>query len=268
MKTILLPLRVALLLPALFVSSVLGQAAIPAAGSGNWTDNATWSGGIIPGANDTAQINGSGIVLDADINVGALQLFAGSLAGTGHLAVAGNFTWGPGAFFSSNGGLELHGTSTLGAADVNNHEILYAGGADVTLDNFGSLTVLSLGNDYGLYDNGSGHARVNNLPGATVTLAGGASLRGIASSLFTNAAGATLIHTGAGSSLVDMSVTNNGTLDVQAGEVRLQNANYGGSGNATVAADANLAFINETVTSTATVSGPGTVTLTGTDTFN
>ncbi len=268
MKTIILPLRVALLLPALLVSSALGQATIPAAGSGNWTDNTTWSGGVVPGTADTAQINGSGIVLDADISVGSLQLMAGTLGGTGHLAVAGNLTWGPGAFFSSTGGLELRGNSTLGAADLNAHEYLYAGGADVTLDNYGSLTVLSLSNDYGLYDNGSGHARINNQPGATVTLTGGASLRGLASSLFTNAAGATLVHTGAGSSLIDLSVTNNGTVDVQAGEVRLTNANYGGTGNATVAAGANLAFINETVTSAATVSGSGTVTLTGTDTFN
>src|SRR5476651_275913 len=118
MKSLLLPLRAALLLPFLIMPVATAQVTITAASGGNWTDNTTWSGGVVPGAADTAQINGSTLTLDADLGVGALQLLAGTLGGTGHLAVAGNVTWGPGAFFSSTGGLELHGNSTLGAADV------------------------------------------------------------------------------------------------------------------------------------------------------
>ncbi len=94
--------------------------------NGNWTDLARWSCGLVPGAADTAIINGGTITVDAPTTIGTL-LFGGvpttTLTGPQPITVAVAMTW--------TGASVLHGTGLT------------------TIDTNATLTVSRTGDFYG-----------------------------------------------------------------------------------------------------------------------
>src|SRR5437763_12685718 len=90
----------------------LAAATFSSTTSGNWSSAATWGGAGVPGAGDTATVNGGNVVtLDVAVSVANLTLSGGQINGTQSLAVTNLFTWNGGTLSGS-------GTATVAAATV------------------------------------------------------------------------------------------------------------------------------------------------------
>jgi hypothetical protein len=64
--------------------------------NGNWSDSSKWSCGIVPGASDTAIINGGTVIVSAPTTIGTLAFsgtYTTSLTGTQPLTIATVMTW-------------------------------------------------------------------------------------------------------------------------------------------------------------------------------
>jgi T5SS/PEP-CTERM-associated repeat protein/autotransporter-associated beta strand protein len=216
--------------------------------SGDWSDPATWQGGVVPGAGNTAVTGGFSLTLDANFTVGGLEFDPnGELLGT-------------------NSVLTIAGNSTLGSTSNSGYEYLVpsSGSQTITITNQGAANVYTLpGQQYGLNDANDGTAVWDNQAGGNFTLNDSASIAGSHSSLFINEAGATFTKAGANTSVVDWDITNNGTLAVQQGTLEANGLNYNGTGTAVVASGAVLQLNSLTIGDGVTVTGNGTTLLTG-----
>jgi hypothetical protein len=170
---------------------------------------------------------------------------SGEITGRGDLTLDGLFDWaggtisGPGAF-NANGGMSLSGTGYryIDARTVNN--------AGVATWNGGGMTFY-------------GRAVFNNLPGASFRVQVAQSLSG--DGIFNNQAGATFEKSvDPGVVTVSAPFNNNGTINVQAGNLKL--AGGGASdGTFTVSAMATLTFDggSHSLTPRSNISGAGAV---------
>ena len=213
---------------------------ITAVTTGNWSDGATWSGGVAPGATDTASFTGLTLTLDGNFTVGALQYGAeGSLTGT-------------------NTALTVSGALSLNATfgNVNEHLFATSSSATITVNSLEATDLFAFaGPQEGLWDDNTGSAHWNNLAGATFTLHDSASIitAGVGS-LFTNAAGATFAHAGTGSALIQWGFVNHGTLSVAAGSLQFLGTILTSDGSIRVASNATLLLSSSSLSAGATVS--------------
>jgi hypothetical protein len=262
---------------------------------GDWDTASNWTGGVLPGPNDSAVINIAGITIThnaAAIDVvgsltskAALALSAGSLALgsastiTNTLTLAGGTLTGAGALkvnslLWSIGTMSGPGTTTVVAGGT---MTLRANGSRLldgrTLTNAGTATWSGAGN----LDMADG-AALNNLVGATFSVLGSAAIAqtGGAASSFTNA-GTFQKATQAGNTAIGVPFTNTGTISVQTGSLTFL-ADGTTTGKMALSAGSSVVFSGdsvafgpgETVTGAGTMSitNAATITVTGTNTVS
>src|ERR1043166_3426872 len=91
----------------LFLAAVapLHAATYSSTQTGNWSSASTWGGAGVPGAGDSATVNGGHVVtLDTSVTVATLTLSGGQITGTNSLNVTTAFNWNSGT---------LSGASTM-----------------------------------------------------------------------------------------------------------------------------------------------------------
>jgi fibronectin-binding autotransporter adhesin len=184
----ILPALVAVFLAAL--APARGQV-ITAIASGNWSDGAIWSGGVVPGAANTASLSAVTLTLGSSATVGALTGAADStvtLASGVTLTTGGNHTSTTYAgAISGAGGLNKTGSGTFTLSGANTHTgsttisggTLALGssgalGATGTISFGGGTLQFSANNttDYsGRFSNAAGQARSLDTNGQNVTFA-------------------------------------------------------------------------------------------------
>ncbi|KAA0233414.1 MAG: hypothetical protein EDR02_13720, partial [Actinobacteria bacterium] len=192
---------------------------------------------------------------ESEINV--LAVAGGVLTGAGQVTVTGAFTWtggtlaGPGGLIvgpSASGALTGPDAKILGRPLRNDGSMVWSDGnivlqtdlGDAHLDNFGTFEVS--GDDQAAWDSDSGAAQVTNRPGASVVKSG----TGVA----------TLGNDGTGFS-------NQGTVEVSAGELRVGgDASSGGPGS-WVIDGGTLTFAEGSWELSGNVSGVGAVHVAG-----
>ncbi len=256
------------------------------AGTFNWNDAANWQGNAIPGSEDdvtigsgfsslTIQVSNSqairSLTSDAALTLtGGIFSFAtvstivnltiagGTLSGTGHVAVTGTFNW-------TAGSLRGAGKLTIAAGatgSITGATSKYLGG---TLENAGTLSYdgsnLKFGTNTSSSSTDSG--TFNNLAGATFTIVDTSDLSGFYStdSYTLNNAG-TVVHSGTGTTDIDIAFNNSGTVAVQAGLLRLYSGGTS-TGRFRVVASSWLQLDSTYVAAGAEISGAGTLTLNG-----
>lgn len=199
-------------------------------GNGEWTLAANWSPNGIPGFGDHVIINSGTVTLNSNVEVATLQINDGSLNGSGTLAISGSMTW-------SDGRMEGGGTTRIKPAATltidgsafkelnqrtlqNEGTVIHSGG-DIRLST-ASAIVNAAGGNFEFRSN----ALIDSLPpnGGTFTNNG----------TLTKAAGG-------GVSTIDAGFTNNGTVQVNNGTLRLSQSSAHFS-NLNVAAGAELQF--------------------------
>jgi len=79
---------------------------------------------------------------------------------------------------------------------------------------------------------------------------------GVAGSLFTNAAGATFVHTGLQDGVVQWGFVNHGLVNVAAGTLEFNATTFGGDGTVSVSSGALLYFNSSNLGSGTTIGGP------------
>ena len=133
MRALRLAVRFTLLAAALTLvpAATAAAASFTATQSGLWSDNATWGGAGVPGANDDATITGFDVELSAPAPVGSLTIGAGGqldLAGSG-LFVGGDVDLVGGAALVSGSGTPTFGVAgrlTVGDATVSSTNVTVA----------------------------------------------------------------------------------------------------------------------------------------------
>jgi len=259
---------------------------------GRWDDAANWNPRSVPGPNERARIQAGTatiITLAGEVVVGGLELASGTLAVTGRLTLnngldllsAGRITGsgevvvnGPFAFRGGNmtgtGRTRANGPITLG--DDGASSVLDGW----TLESAGTTTWnVANPNPFILAVHVENGAVWNNLPGslfdARVDALFFGNDAGQEPGVFNNA-GTLRKSAGTGTTSMDLSVINTGTVEVQVGTLQLETAvgeSTTSTGAFTVAANATLAFAGEhTLTETSTVTGDGNVVLFGPTTIN
>src|SRR5205085_10778356 len=94
--------RSLIVLLVLAATAQLSAATFTATQSGNWSSASTWGGAGVPGAGDTATVNGGHVVtLDVPVTVATLTLSGGQIAGSQSLAVTSTFNWNSGTLSGS-----------------------------------------------------------------------------------------------------------------------------------------------------------------------
>jgi len=90
-------IRVSWCFLVLLVAAPLAAATFSSTTSGNWSSASTWGGAGVPGAGDTATVNGGHVVtLDVSVTVANLTLNGGQINGSQSLAVTTLFSWNSG----------------------------------------------------------------------------------------------------------------------------------------------------------------------------
>ena len=199
-------------------------------GNGEWTLAANWSPNGMPGPGDHVIINSGTVTLNSDVEIATLQINDGSLDGSGTLAISGSMTWSDGRMEGS-GTTRIKPTATLtfdGSAfkelnerTLQNEGTVIHSGGDIRLSE-ASAIVNAAGGNFEFHSN----ALIDSLPPN-----GG---------IFTN--NGTLTKTaGGGVSTIDAGFTNNGTVQVNNGTLRLSQSSAHFS-NLNVATGAELQF--------------------------
>ncbi|MHB9032628.1 MAG: beta strand repeat-containing protein [Anaerolineae bacterium] len=242
----------AILLSFLAPGNALAANCVWDGSSGNWSDAARWSCAQVPGLGDDATINGGTVTLTADATVASLTLANGTLTGSFSIS-AGTINWYGGTM---SGGGSTTATSTA----------VFTGSDTINLDtrafyNAGTATWNKTGSGY-LYIVNS--AVFTNQPGATLTVQSAASNLFYGFGSFVNAG--TLTKSSAGSTSIDVSFNNTGTVNVQNGTLELKNGGTNfSSGILQVSPGAVLRFSGtNNLSGTNTGSGAGTVEIAGT----
>lgn len=170
------------------------MATIVAQANGNFSDTATWTGGVVPGAGDTAQTGDYIVTIDASITCtlnptgsGYFLVTSGGITITGDLVMQSSYVGGGLRCTHGSGTVALTGTAT-GGAGSSAHGAVNAGAGTLTV---GTATGGAGANAYGAYNAAAGTLTVG-------TATGGAG---------NNAYGA--VNVGAGTLTVDLAVGNN-----------------------------------------------------------
>jgi hypothetical protein len=172
--------------------------------TGDWSDASKWSGGVVPGAGDTAVITSGTVTVSADTTVGTLQLGGGTLTCNAALTVSDSMTW-TGGTLNGSGKLISNGTLSLSS----NQKIL-----DAKLENNGTATWLA--GQFTL------RSLFDNRAGATFDIQ---SADQMASDGGTLSNAGTITKSGASTTqLVNLAFTNSGTVNIDAGVLRLAGA--------------------------------------------
>jgi hypothetical protein len=258
--------------------------------TGNWNTASNWSGGVVPGPYDDVIINaGVTVTIDYAINP---SVTVNSLTASGNLWLQGDTDDESPVTFSVSSASTVSGTITLQMAHIDGTGNLTVSGAmnwnDGTIGGTGALTIASGGSltlgtggiqsnrrigkflSRPLSNSGTviwGNSATLNPTGTIVNQSGGvfdlrANASGAASS-FTNH-GILRRSVTAGVFTLSSPLTNNGTIDIQLGTLTLGSI-ASNSGTTTIASGAILSFTagTSTFSSGATVSGAGTLSLTG-----
>jgi fibronectin-binding autotransporter adhesin len=217
--------------------------------TGNWSSASTWGGSGVPGAGDTATVNGGHVVtLDTNVTVATLTLSGGQITGTNSLTVTTVFNW-------NSGTLSGAGTMTIASGTVGGGGTLDAR----TLTNNGSFT-FSGGNYFYMQNN------------ATVTNNGTIDFPSDNGGIFQSGAVGAMTITNAGTikksggtltTTIQIPITGqsgsqvlaqSGTLNIAA--VAATGSTFDASGGATLEFNSND---NRSFDATCTVSGLGTI---------
>ena len=98
------------------------MATIVAQANGNFSDTATWAGGVVPGAGDTAQTGNYIVTIDASVTCtlnptgsGYFQVTSGGITITGDLVMQSGYVGGGLRCIHTSGEVTLTGTATGGA---------------------------------------------------------------------------------------------------------------------------------------------------------
>ncbi|MCK6623443.1 MAG: Ig-like domain-containing protein, partial [Calditrichia bacterium] len=220
-------------------------------------DNVTFTGSgtvELTGNTGNLQVNGGGAVFDPGI---PFQMNNGILDGNGSLVVNGPFTWSRGTIggsgnFNFNGPFSISGDNakTIDGQTVSNSAVLtWTGLGDIRLKN---------------------NAVLENQPGGTFDIQSQAQID------FAVPDGGTFINNGtvnknngAGTTVIDVALQNNGGFNIGAGSVNLQRGGNSSGGTFTIGVGATLQFNGGVHTlSGLTVNGEGTAVLTGSGTLN
>jgi hypothetical protein len=183
---------------------------------------------VSPGATlpDNATLAGGALDVEGDVTLATLALASGVLTGPGTVTVTGLLTWTGGTMSGSGLTCAAGGMHVSGA---NGKALLGR-----TLDNAGYAVWQDVG---GLPFFSA--AVWNNLPGSTLDIRNDASLGGGLTTL--NNAGAILKSAGSGTTTLNATLNNTGTLEVMSGTVNLTGGGDNSS-NFTVDAGARLGF--------------------------
>lgn len=194
------------------------MATIVAQANGNFSDTATWAGGVVPGAGDTAQTGNYIVTIDASITCtlnptgsGYFLVTSGGITITGDLVMQSSYTGGGLRATHGSGTVALTGTATGGAVS-NTFGITSYGAGTLTV---GTATGGVGNGSYGLYNIGNGDVIIGATTGGGAQDALGA--RNYAAGTMTvgtatggagnNAHGA--YNNAAGTLTVDLAVGNN-----------------------------------------------------------
>ena len=135
------------------------MATIVAQANGNWSNPATWAGGVVPGAGDTAQTGNYIVTIDASVTCtlnptgsGRFQVNSGGITITGDLVMQSSHTGGGLHATHGSGTVALTGTVTGGAGN-NAYGAVNAGAGTLTV---GAATGGAGNNAYGAYNQAAG----------------------------------------------------------------------------------------------------------------
>jgi hypothetical protein len=175
-------------------------------------------------------------------------------------ALHGNIVMAPNSHLDASTSVDLHGTITAGSASESGYAFMYHNPGTMTVNNHGTVNVLTTAGDaYGITE-GSNTLAWNNLNGATVTLQNGASLGSSRSTVFHNQAGASLVKAGTGTSPIAWSFRNDGAISVQSGKLLFQQTTWRpGTGTIALSPGAELEFNTVTFADGSSVSVPATI---------
>ena len=257
---------------------------------GNWNDATSWSPNQVPGASDEADITTGGtysVTLNSSLTVGILML--GGSSGQQTLITGNNtLTLTSGSVVNANGIFQLSGGNITGNLNVYGQFNWTGGqigpealGVGVTVETNAVLVLAGAnGTDYAVGGSlvnggtiqlqggnlqinycGSDNGTMNNLPGGLVDIQADVSIDGSCGGPGLNNQGTVRKSGGTGTSFINASFSNSGSLDVQTGMVTV---NGGGSGNGIFKPEsgATLAFGNNYEVDSS-LTGPGTNFLSG-----
>ncbi|MAO55915.1 MAG: hypothetical protein CMM61_09465, partial [Rhodospirillaceae bacterium] len=178
-----------------------------------------------------------------------------NIAAAKTLTVGGTYNWGGGEIAGS--GLADFVTGSIlnvtGGTVLNTADITIAGTAN--LSGSGAINV-------------SNGADVNLVAGGVMEISGsGGILAGTAPGILSIAAGATLNKTGVSIGDIDLDITNNGDIHVQAGTLRIDASTLTNNANIILDEGATLTISNGSLVNTGTIEGDGTIVLSGTATL-
>ncbi|MBP6900354.1 MAG: filamentous hemagglutinin N-terminal domain-containing protein [Burkholderiaceae bacterium] len=243
----------------------LGALSLANTGAAIVVSNGTLSlGGAVSGTLAPTSVSGGTLNFDnsSAVTLPSLTLTGGTLGGSGDFSISGAFDiTGSYAYITGSGSLTTQGTSTLNLANVSNGYL----GLNRNWINNGTLNIA--GDDFvylGLPNGGT--TTLTNAAGATLNLASSYShplVQYTGSTSIHNAG--TLNQSASGShTLNPSSFHNSGTVNVLAGSLVLS-ANGSDSGSYALAAGStlNLSGGTRTLTAGASLSGPGSLTVSG-----
>ncbi len=222
---------------------------------GNWSVAANWSPNKVPAAADTAQITTPGtyiVNIESAASITQLQVGASSGAQTLRLTPSGSLTLGVTASFATNAPFEWSGGTIAGAGTFN-----FAG--NVTLSGTGDRSFSNARlNTFGT-TTWSGTGRIVGYSSATWQQSGVLNVSAPSSFVWAGIGGGPVfVNSGSVSfttnfAFASANVTNLNAWIQAAGEISVANSNFRHAGNASLGANAILAFDSGTV---ALVEGP------------
>lgn len=171
------------------------MATITAAQAGNWSATGTWTGGVVPGIGDTADLNGFSVAFDAGVaglhiqcdsiisptGNGAITI-AMDVIGSCEITCSGNIEAGQGSIITVTGSapaetLTVNASTILGGTTSNKFGILMQ--SDSALVVVANVTGGSASNALGILGTSTGDATITgNVTGGSHTTAEGAEFRG------------------------------------------------------------------------------------------
>ncbi|MCG3146098.1 MAG: hypothetical protein HONDAALG_03951 [Gammaproteobacteria bacterium] len=194
------------------------MATIVAQANGNFSDTATWTGGVVPGAGDTAQTGNYIVTIDASITCtlnptgsGYFLVTSGGITITGDLVMQSSYTGGGLRATHGSGTVALTGTAT-GGAGVSAHGAVNAGAGTMTV---GTATGGAGSSAHGAVNGGAGTMTVGTATGGAGSSAHGAVNGGAGTMTVGTATGGAgssahgAVNAGAGTMTVDLAVGNN-----------------------------------------------------------
>ena len=153
------------------------MATIVAQANGNWSNPATWTGGVVPGAGDIAQTGNYTVTIDASITCtlnptgsGRFDVTTGGITITGDLVMQSSYTGGGLRCTHTSGEVTLTGTAT-GGSGSGVHGAYNAGAGTL---NVGTATGGAGNSAYGAYNAAAGTLTVGTATGGAGSGAYGA----------------------------------------------------------------------------------------------